>query len=65
MRGNFPLLELTVDVLVWAFQERRPGLRVVAVMLVPLALLANLYNMENLLYRLGMPAGCAGHPVQQ
>ena len=55
VRGNLPLLALTVGVLVWAYRERRTGLWVVAVLLVPLALLANLYNMENLLYRIGMP----------
>lgn len=55
VRGNLPLLALTVGILVWAYRERRPGLWVVAALLVPLTLLANLYNMENVLYRLGMP----------
>jgi hypothetical protein len=48
-------LALTVGVLVWAVRERRPGLWVLAVLLVPLSLLANLYDMENVLYRLGVP----------
>lgn len=55
IRGNLPLLALTVGVLVWALRERRPGLWVLAVLLVPLSLLANLYDMENMLYRLGVP----------
>lgn len=55
VRGNLPLLALTVGVLVWAYLERRPGLWVLAVLLVPLSLLANLYDMENVLYRLGVP----------
>ena len=55
LRGNLPLLALTVGVLVWAYRERRPGLWVLGVLLVPLTLLANLYNMENLLYRVGIP----------
>ncbi|MGI8418809.1 MAG: hypothetical protein ACR2P2_21955 [Nakamurella sp.] len=55
LRGNLPLLALTVGILVWAYRERRPGLWVLAILLVPLTLLANLYNMENVLFRLGMP----------
>ena len=55
VRGNLPLLALTVGVVVWAARERRPGLWVLAVLLVPLSLLANLYDMENVLYRLGVP----------
>ena len=55
IRGNLPLLAITAGLLVWAYYERRPGLWVVAGLLVPLTLLANLYNMENLLFRLGVP----------
>lgn len=55
LRGNLPLLALTVGMLVWAYRERRPGLWVVAILLIPLTLLANLYDMENLLFRLGVP----------
>jgi hypothetical protein len=56
LRGNLPLLALTAGIMVWAYRERRPGLWVVALLLAPLALLANLYNMENLLYRIGVPS---------
>lgn len=55
LRGNLPLLAIAVGVIVWAYRERRPGLWVLAAVLVPLTLLANLYDMENLLFRLGVP----------
>lgn len=55
IRGNVPVLALTVGVLVWAYHERRPGLWVIALALIPLSLLANLYDMENLLGRMGIP----------
>lgn len=56
IRGNLPLLALTVGVLAWAYHERRPGLWLVGALLIPLTLLANLYNMENLLSRVGIPS---------
>lgn len=54
-RGNVPLLAIAAGVVAWAMKERRPGLWVVAAALVPLTLLANLYDTENLLVRLGAP----------
>ncbi|WP_029137554.1 hypothetical protein [Nakamurella lactea] len=56
IRGNVPVLALAVGVLVWAMLENRPGLWILSTALVPLALLANLYNMENILYRMGVPS---------
>ena len=55
IRGNLPLLAITAGVLVWAWHERRPGLWALGAILVPLTLLANLYNMENVLFRMGVP----------
>jgi hypothetical protein len=55
IRGNVPLLAVAVGVIVWAMRERRPGLWAVAVVTALLSLLANLYDMENLLFRLGVP----------
>ena len=59
IRGNVPVLALTVGVLVWAYREHRPGLWAIAIVLIPLSLLANLYNMENLLGRMGIPISFA------
>lgn len=55
IRGNVPLLAIAVGIVVWASRERRPGLWTLAAIIVPLTLLANLYNMENVLFRLGVP----------
>lgn len=55
VRGNVPLLAIAAGIVVWAARERRPGLWVVAAVIVPLTLLANLYNMENVLFRFGVP----------
>jgi hypothetical protein len=55
IRGNVPLLAIAVGIEVWALRERRPGLWVVAAVIVPVTLLANLYDVENLLFRLGIP----------
>lgn len=63
LRGNLPLLAITVGLLIWAAHERRPGLWVVAGLLVPLALLANLYDMENILFDVGVPYFAAAAEV--
>jgi hypothetical protein len=55
IRGNVPLLAIAVGIVVWAARERRPGLSILAAVIVPLTLLANLYNMENVLFRFGVP----------
>jgi len=55
IRGNVPLLAIAVGIVVWAVRERRLGLWVLAAVIVPLTLLANLYNMENVLFRFGVP----------
>lgn len=54
-RRNIPVLAIAVGIVVWAVQERRPGLWVLAVVTALLAVLANVYDVENLLLRLGMP----------
>lgn len=55
LRGNLPLLAIAAGIVVWAIRERRLGLWVVAAVMVPLTLLANLYDMENVLFRFGVP----------
>lgn len=55
IRGNVPLLAIAVGIVVWAVRERRAGLWVLAAVMVPLTLLANLYNIENVLFRFGVP----------
>lgn len=55
IRGNVPLLAIAVGIVVWAVRERRPGLWVVAAVIAPLSVLANLYDMENVLFRIGVP----------
>lgn len=55
IRVNLPLLAIAAALVIWARRERSAGLWAVAVIMVPLTLLANLYNMENVLYRLGAP----------
>lgn len=54
-RGNVPLLAIAVGIVVWAARERRPGLWIVAAVIVSLALLANMYDMESVLFRFGVP----------
>jgi hypothetical protein len=55
IRGNVPLLAIAVGIVVWAARERRSGLWILAAVIVPLTFLANLYNMENVLFRFGVP----------
>jgi hypothetical protein len=55
IRGNVPLLAIAIGIVVWAARERQPGLWILAAVIVPLTLLANLYNMENVLFRFGVP----------
>lgn len=63
-RGLEPLLVIGIGVGVLAHLERNRGLVVFAVLFLALALLANLYNMENEVYRLGwnLPIGAANLP---
>lgn len=56
IRGNVPLLAIAVGIAAWAVQERRFGLWLLAAVILPLTLLANLYNMENVISRIGAPA---------
>lgn len=55
IRGNVPLLAIAVGIVVWAARERRLGLWILAAVMVPLALLANLYDIGNVLLRFGVP----------
>ncbi len=54
-RGNVPLLAIAIGIVVWAVRERRAGLWVLAAVTMPLAVLANLYDVENVLLRFGLP----------
>lgn len=55
IRGNVPLLAIAAGIVVWTVRERRFGLWLLTVVIVPLALLVNLYDLENVLFRFGMP----------
>lgn len=55
LHGNVPLLAIAAGIVVWAVRERRPGLWILAAVIVPLTLLANLYYLANLYFRLGVP----------
>jgi hypothetical protein len=56
-RGMFPLVLLAVPVCVLAWMERSIALAAIAAVYVTLALLACLYNVENILARLGWYPG--------
>jgi hypothetical protein len=53
IRGTFPILIIAAGLWVLARAERSPGLTVTALLYSGAALLASLYNVENLLFRLG------------
>jgi hypothetical protein len=58
IRGTLPFLIIAAALLVLARAERSPALTVIAVVFTGTALLASLYNIENILFRLGWnPAG--------
>jgi len=63
-RGLEPLLVIGIGLGILARLEHNRGLVVFAVLFLALALLANLYNMENEVYRLGwnLPVGAANLP---
>lgn len=54
IRGLTPLLTVGIGLIVLARSERSWPLATFAVAFLGLALLANLYNMENLVYRVGL-----------
>lgn len=54
IRGLTPLITLAIGLFVLARCERSWPLATFAVAFLALALLANLYNMENVVYRLGL-----------
>jgi len=53
LRGLMPLLTIGVALIVWAIAERSIALSITAVVYIAASLLASLYNLENLTYRLG------------
>lgn len=53
MRGTFPFLIIAAGLCVLAWAERSVGLVVIAAVYTGTALLASLYDIENVLYRLG------------
>ncbi len=53
IRDTFPLVLIVVPLAVLAWIERSPALAVITVGYAGLALLASLYNVENILFRLG------------
>lgn len=53
IRGTFPMLIIAVVLWVLARAERSAGLAVVAVLFTGAALLADLYDVENIVFRLG------------
>lgn len=63
IRGKVPLLAIAVGIIVWAVRERRVGLWIVAAVVAVVTLAANLYSVENLLFRLGMPVFGAADEV--
>ena len=55
LRGLTPLLLVALVLVVLAWTERSPALAAVAAVYLALALVANLYDLENLGYALGLP----------
>jgi len=53
VRGTFPMLIIAIVLWVLARAERSAGLTVVAVLFTGAALLADLYNVENIVFRVG------------
>jgi hypothetical protein len=53
VRGMFPFLIIAAALCVLAWAERSPALAVIAAVYTGIALLVSLYNIENVLYRLG------------
>lgn len=64
IRGTFPFVIIAIGLCVLAWAERSRALGVIAVVYTGTALLASLYDVENLLYRVGwnLPPGSAGLP---
>jgi hypothetical protein len=58
MRGTFPLVIIAAGLWALAWAERSRALAVIAAVYTAAALLASLYNVENVLFRLGWnPSG--------
>ena len=53
VRGTFPFLIIAAGLCVLAWAERSPALAVIAVVYTGVALLVSLYDIENVLFRLG------------
>jgi hypothetical protein len=54
IRGLTPIITMALGLLVWAIAERSRGLLVVALAFLASALLASLYDLVNMTYRLGI-----------
>jgi hypothetical protein len=54
VRGLTPIITMALGLLVWAFAERSRGLLAVALVLLASALLASLYDLVNITYRLSI-----------
>jgi hypothetical protein len=61
IRGTFPLFVIAAGLLALAWAERSWALAVTAVLFTGAALLASLYDVENVLFRLGWDPGPAQH----
>jgi hypothetical protein len=60
VRGTFPFLIIAAGLCVLAWAERSPALAVIAVVYTGAALLVSLYDIENVLFRLGWNAAGDG-----
>lgn len=62
-RGYLPVVAMAVAVVIWGLYEHRPALWIFGIAVTALAVTVNLYNLENLLFRLGMPGFSASIDV--
>lgn len=62
-RGYLPLVAMAIAIVYWGFRENRPSLWIFGAVVTALALTANLYNMENMLYHAGIPTFSAASDI--
>lgn len=55
IRGYLPMVAIAVAIVYWGIRENRPALWAFGLVATALAITANLYDMENLLARTGIP----------
>jgi hypothetical protein len=63
IRGYLPLVAIAVAIVYWGIHENRPALWCFGLVVTALAVTANLYDMENLLARTGIPLSSAAGDV--